>query len=269
MSQIDTVAEFGPAPALSPATPQTPRGWRGLDVLLIGLLGIALTVVGAVVVTVAVMLLGGVTPSTDAEQMTQALTSSLPFSVGILLAQALAFGGSVVAGMLWRGLRPSDLGLGVPSLRWLLIGLGVALALRVAVVPLSMLLTWLGAPTDNPQLDLLAPQGTFAWLPALAMLICGGVIVPIAEELLFRGVLYNWLRSRGFWLAALVSSALFGLVHGHLTIGIIAFVLGLVCAWVYERSRSLWAPIAVHIGFNVLGIGLLYLLLATGMQLPG
>ncbi|HEU4324207.1 MAG TPA: type II CAAX endopeptidase family protein [Roseiflexaceae bacterium] len=269
MSQIDTVADFGRAPESSPPAPAAPRGWRGLDVLLIGLLCLALTVAGAMVVTVAVMLLGGVPLSGDAQEMTEALTRSLPFSAGVLLAQTLAFAGSVAAGMFWRGLRPADLGLGRPELRWLLIGLGTAVALRLLVVPLALVLQLLGAPTDNPQVNLLAPEGGFAWLPALTMILVAGVVVPIGEELLFRGVVYNWLRGRGFWLAAILSSALFGLVHGHVTIGIMAFVLGLVCAFVYERSRSLWTPIAVHIGFNVLGIAVLYLMLAAGVQMPG
>lgn len=100
--------------------------------------------------------------------------------------------------------------------------------------------------------------------PLSVQLFCAVLVIPAAEEMVFRGLMFAPLRDRmGFWPAAAVSAALFGLYHGNLVQGIYAFLLGLVMAWLYERFRTLAAPwcfhaaanltsvLAVHTGFNV------------------
>lgn len=70
------------------------------------------------------------------------------------------------------------------------------------------------------------------------------LLPPLIEELLFRGTLFRSLRLRlGPSKAALLCSALFGIAHSD-RMGI--FILALACALVYTRTRSLWAPIALH-----------------------
>jgi CAAX protease family protein len=77
------------------------------------------------------------------------------------------------------------------------------------------------------------------------------IIVPIAEELLFRGVIFRWLWQRlSFWPAAVASSALFGLAHVWIDSIVAAGAMGLVLAWLYERSRSLAPSILMHQTFN-------------------
>lgn len=70
--------------------------------------------------------------------------------------------------------------------------------------------------------------------------------VPLAEELLFRGVLYTWLRRWGVAVAVAASSLTFGLLHG---LGVTFFtttVVGVICAFAYERSGSLWTAVVAH-----------------------
>ena len=103
----------------------------------------------------------------------------------------------------------------------------------------------LGLPVENPQLDFLIPK-QFTWAGAIGMLILGGLLVPIAEELFFRGVLYTWLRdSFGIWIAIPGSALVFGLLHGEISVAGATFVMGLVLAWLYERSNSLWPSITI------------------------
>ena len=119
---------------------------------------------------------------------------------------------------------------------------------------------------ENPQLDFLLPDGLSA-MNALFMLILVGFLAPFAEELLFRGVIYTFLRERwGIWLGVLVSSLIFGLMHGNLAVGVTGFLLGIVAALVFEYSKSLWPAVIVHVINNSLKVSLLYILVLLGFE---
>lgn len=109
-------------------------------------------------------------------------------------------------------------------------------------------------------------SGVGAWIAAqpiwLAVLwlvfrsIGAIVMIPIAEELAFRGLLHRWLISRNFetvsfgtfsWLAFIVSSVLFGFMHQRVIEGVLA---GAVFALVMYRSGRLSDPIAAHMAAN-------------------
>lgn len=87
-------------------------------------------------------------------------------------------------------------------------------------------------------------------------------LVPIIEELLFRGFLQNWLRSILGRRRALVLTALaFTVVHyspsqGIANIQLIAglFLLALFLGFLYERQQCLWACIGLHCTFNAFSI---------------
>ena len=84
------------------------------------------------------------------------------------------------------------------------------------------------------------------------------IVGPIAEELCFRGLMYTRLKSAmPAVLAALLSAAVFGAVHGAWIWFVYAFPLGLVMVWVFHRFRSLWASILLHIAFNLVNFLLL------------
>ncbi len=90
--------------------------------------------------------------------------------------------------------------------------------------------------------------------PALQIL-CVGIVGPIAEEILFRGLILGSLsRTCNKWLAIIASSLVFGLVHGH-PIGIIyATCLGLLLGWIYCKTGSLLSVILFHIVYNLLSV---------------
>lgn len=79
------------------------------------------------------------------------------------------------------------------------------------------------------------------------------IIGPIAEEVFFRGLVYTRLK-RGMnpVFAAIISAALFGVGHGGMVWFTSAFLGGLILAWVFEKTQSLYAPIAIHIGNNAI-----------------
>ncbi|MDI9243137.1 CPBP family intramembrane glutamic endopeptidase [Fusibacillus kribbianus] len=89
-----------------------------------------------------------------------------------------------------------------------------------------------------------------------------GIIVPVVEELIFRGLMYRRMREyMSIGTAAVVCSLIFGFYHGNLVQGIYAFLLSLLFIYVYERFHSMLAPILFHAAANVLSV----LVSETGM----
>jgi membrane protease YdiL (CAAX protease family) len=81
------------------------------------------------------------------------------------------------------------------------------------------------------------------------------VAAPIAEELVFRGFLFNAiLRYTPMWLAAAISGALFGLSHGSLSAALPLAGAGVVLAYVYYTSGSLTAAMVTHGLFNLINV---------------
>ena len=79
-----------------------------------------------------------------------------------------------------------------------------------------------------------------------------GIVAPIAEEMIFRWLIYLRLRDRmRAWAAALLSGLLFGLYHGNLMQGIYAAVLGFLFALLLEWSGNLFGSMFLHIGANL------------------
>lgn len=98
------------------------------------------------------------------------------------------------------------------------------------------------------------------------LFLVGAVVVaPVVEEIFFRGFLYAGLRGRYGWQkAAVISAALFAVVHLQLTAVAPIFLLGLVFAFLYERSGSIWPAVLMHVSSNALALGAAYLILQLG-----
>jgi len=115
------------------------------------------------------------------------------------------------------------------------------LVLRTMVSLFGPAATW-PAPLTTTTLDAMQQ-------PALEVLtiLTGVVLTPIVEELLFRGVLYQALRRKhSVGNAALLSALIFALMHGSIVLFIPLTVMGIVLAFVYERSGSLIPTMLVH-----------------------
>jgi len=91
------------------------------------------------------------------------------------------------------------------------------------------------------------------------------VFIPMTEELLFRGYLQNWLRRYcSTWKAVAITSLAFALVHLavsqawlNVVLFISLYVLSCFLGYLYEREKSLWAPIGLHMVFNAFTIVML------------
>lgn len=77
------------------------------------------------------------------------------------------------------------------------------------------------------------------------------IAAPLCEEIVFRGYFYPVLKKFGGLPVAVVCSALvFAAAHGSLTALLPLFIFGCVLVFLYEKTGSLWAPIAAHFCFN-------------------
>lgn len=78
------------------------------------------------------------------------------------------------------------------------------------------------------------------------------ILAPIAEEFLFRGILYTAvLQYQGRTLALVANSLLFGLIHSNLLTLVPLIVMAVILTILYEKTRNLLAPMAAHSLFNL------------------
>jgi len=76
-------------------------------------------------------------------------------------------------------------------------------------------------------------------------------IAPILEELVFRKVLFGSLYKRtNFFIAAIVSAFIFGIIHGEPEHLLIYASMGLVFSYVYVKTKRIIVPIIVHMAMN-------------------
>ncbi|HWF57259.1 MAG TPA: CPBP family glutamic-type intramembrane protease [Candidatus Dormibacteraeota bacterium] len=102
-----------------------------------------------------------------------------------------------------------------------------------------------------------------AYQGALPLAVVGvAMIAPLVEEIVFRGMVFGWLRGRTpiAW-AVVISAALFSLEHVgflQLTLFLPIFAAGLVLATLYHHARSLWPSMLVHGTFNLVATLVLF-----------
>jgi len=86
------------------------------------------------------------------------------------------------------------------------------------------------------------------------------VIAPVAEEVLFRGYLFGKLKKFvPIWIAILVTSLLFGFIHGAWNVAIDTFSLSVVLCLLRLSTGGLWAPILLHMTKNGIAFYILFI----------
>ncbi len=163
----------------------------------------------------------------------------------------------------------SELGITIAPGDIFYIGLGLILqiALAVAFLPLTELLFPDGRPQQEVA-DIIANADT-TWLK-VALVAAAVVLGPITEEVMYRGILLKALERWGKVLAMVVSSLVFAVAHlagldseQLLTSAAVflppLFILGMVLAWLTQRTGRLGPAIFLHSGWNLLSAFVLLL----------
>ncbi len=197
-------------------------------------------------------------------------TGAVVSILGILVFQAAALLLAVYIVILRRrGLNWPDLGLHAASHAWYRRAvLAALLALPVTWAVNAAVQSIIGRDMENPQLAALAPLD-LSWTGFLGLLVMIGFVMPLVEEILFRGILYRWLRAHmKVPLAAVISALCFSVLHGVPTLIPAIAVLGIGLALLTEASGSLWPAVVTHALYNSLTLVLLFGLFRAGLELP-
>lgn len=116
---------------------------------------------------------------------------------------------------------------------------------------LVMLVTFMILPSQvDVYTELMKSLDIDAANPVL-MVFSVGFFGQLVEELVFRGMIFGRLRRAFmFWPSAVVSAALFGIYHMNIVQGIYAGIFGLILAYVFEKTESIWGCYILHAAFN-------------------
>lgn len=253
----DAQPEPPPAPAASeppPSGPDGARGRRSFDWVTWRPRDVALGILAAALISTLATLLFVLPFDPELETSAGQLVGQVGLwgtLVGVALAGA--------AGWSFKEWREALRRLGFRGLSWSHLKLAVLVVLAYlafAITAAALLDGLFGYRPEQEELsETLDLDLTPVTVAALYLSAC--VMAPLTEETFFRGFVFGGIRARwGFWLGAIVSGLIFGVVHAGTGPAAIPFlaVLGGCFAYAYERSGSLWPAVLAHALNNLLAI---------------
>jgi membrane protease YdiL (CAAX protease family) len=188
----------------------------------------------------------------------------------ILLGLAGQYLGNL--GVYWlyaRDRRRGDIGFQIASADFLYVAVGLIFQIAIAFLflPLSQ---WLFPNGEAPQEVVDMITGASSQAVKVGLVAAAVVLAPVTEELLFRGVLLKALEPRGKRFALLTSATIFSAAHvlgldltrlwqSAVVVLPPLFALGIVLAWITQRSGRLGPAIMLHSGWNLLAAFVLLL----------
>jgi hypothetical protein len=140
-------------------------------------------------------------------------------------------------------------------------GAGTLLAVMPAVLAMVSAVMIVGRIIEGEKFQMQENEGLRTlmeypqvWLKVMVF-VFAGVVVPIYEEMLFRGLFQSVIRSFvgaacGGWTAVLVTSVMFAMMHPPMHWPAL-FILSLAIGYSYEKSGSLVRAIFIHSLFNI------------------
>lgn len=237
--------------------------WRAREAVIVVLLAFATTLFFSLVLFAAMGVREGTRTETTYGLLTGIIAEAL-FGIWVLAWIKLRY----QRGRESLGLRRRQGDLGAGLLAGLL-GLGASLVVSQIVFTLARQVT--EGPVKTPEQ---IPNEVGGASQVFLAVVLAVVAAPIAEEILFRGFLYQALRKwKGVTGGAVISAIIFGLSHtdfaglatgirdsdtgeivSSLLIVLPTLVLGIILARLFERRRSLIAPIVAHSVYNIVGV---------------
>lgn len=84
-------------------------------------------------------------------------------------------------------------------------------------------------------------------------ILCLGILTPIAEELVFRGLMFRRMRQdTSAFLSIIYTAAVFAIFHGNFVQSVYGFAMGILLAWLCEKYGTVLAPIVGHVAANLI-----------------
>jgi membrane protease YdiL (CAAX protease family) len=271
MAQYETPLTTAPAEA-----PARSRKWPLTVVMIIDLVLIfvailvATTVIALIFIGVRAFQQGGATGSQD--QLLKLLGPDGTFVILLVQNAIFMLVPALRIGVIRR--EPlAEIGFRAPNPgRLIMLGLGMGLVMYAGSIALSLAFAQFGIQQNQAEQFRkqfsLAPGDTFG---QALFFIGGALLAPIGEETLFRGYVFNAIRTTfsskpwGVALSYLASALVFAVIHiSGVTEGAVAlivpiFFIALVLAWGMHRTGSLVPGIVAHVFFNSVNlVALLY-----------
>ena len=143
------------------------------------------------------------------------------------------------------------IGFGEMKVKWLF----ASIALAFGVIAIGGVLS--SALSNLLNIESTGLQGIQAiasdklWLNLLNFKLLVAILIPIAEELYFRGILFRFIRqNKSFIWSALASSLIFSSIHFSPSSIPFTFLLGFSSAFLFEKSKSIFPSFFLHIAVN-------------------
>jgi membrane protease YdiL (CAAX protease family) len=230
-----------PAAAAAGAAAARPPGW-----------GPTRTLAGLGIFLVALIVEAGVISAFDSDLDSLGAKLTLQALLAITLV-AVAFGtatsGSGIAAPEALGLRRPLRSPVRPAILAYLVYVAFAIVIAALIQP----------EQEDVTRELGLHESAFGAIAAAVLIV---VAAPLSEEIFFRGFMFSGIRRRApFAVAAISSAAVWGLFHytgpGSWGVCLQLAIFGVILAWLYERTGSIWPTIAVHMFNNALAFAIL------------
>jgi len=156
--------------------------------------------------------------------------------------------------MVFKAESAEDVRFGGLSIKQILL----IIMITYTVMPITSVLNMLTSMGVESAGDVIAD--TASLMPAWKMILYVAVVPAVCEEFLFRGLIYHGYRRRNRFVAILLSSVLFGLIHMNVNQFSYAFTIGIVMSLLVEITGSMWSSMLMHFLFNGTNVGLVYFL---------
>lgn len=210
---------------------------------------------------VFIVIAGGVAGQFGAQVLVGSINVAAEIET-VILGAGFQLGLLAGAGVAYAAMKQRQIAAGVTQTRASLIPMNVWLAGFITLLAAIPVLTgvnvaWTYA-LDALNFDTTRQELIFIFAEAEGPLAILGltslavIIAPMAEEIIFRGGMFRYLRTRTpDWLAYTLPAGIFALLHGNLVAFGPLFVLGVVFAIAYERTGRISVPIIAHGLFNL------------------
>ena len=245
--------------------------WNAGDIVKGALVAIAITIALGIALVIGIILLTGTTTLQDiasqhlnSTQMLQTIADTLKSNgrlnifLGMMFIFMILGEGAIPLGTWLFSVRKYRCRWDNLGFRKFDIKKGLMLALAVTAVGIGIsigyeaLLEKLGWGTSSDSIySTLTPNNT--GIAFFAILAC--IVAPLAEETFFRGFLFQGVRKRlNFAWAAIISAAIFAIAHLSPSGLVPIFILGLMLAWLFNKTKSIWPCIIVHCAYNSIAV---------------
>ncbi|WP_010098026.1 CPBP family intramembrane glutamic endopeptidase [Ornithinibacillus scapharcae] len=136
---------------------------------------------------------------------------------------------------------------------WSILGVFMAYFAQAIAVMIETFVLGIEPGSENTQgiMEITRTVPLFAIVPA--------IFAPILEEVIFRKIIFGSIYKRSnFFIAALLSAFIFGIIHGEVEHILIYTSMGFVFAFLYVKTKRILVPILVHMTLNTMSVILQY-----------